>query len=97
MMKVKFTLLILGILVSSRSVCNKFSRMSCDYVLYSYICYVHLQHLMISGGAAVTARVPSENIEAQLEKEIGSLKNESAEGSFNDPTSEPCKQILYRL
>ena len=47
---------------------------------------------MINGGAAVT--VPTENIEAQLEKEIGSLKNESAEGSFNDPTSEPCKQTL---
>ena len=34
----------------------------------------------------------SEKIEAQLEKEIESLKNELAVGSFNDPKSEPCKQ-----
>ena len=94
-MKTKFIFLILGILVSSRSVCNKSAvwNYMTSYILCICIC---LQHLMISGDAA-DRTVPTENIEAQLEKEIGSLKNESAEGSFNDPTSEPCKQttVLY--
>ena len=56
---------------------------------------ITFQHLIISGNAA--AKAPTEDIETQLEKEIGSLKNESAEGSFNDPTSEPCKQLLYTI
>ena len=47
---------------------------------------------MISGDAAKHTVPTKWIIEAQLKKEIGSLKNESAKGSFNDPTSEPCKQ-----
>ena len=47
-----------------------------------------LQLLIAHGDAAATK---TENIEAQLEEEISSLKNESAEGSFNEPSSEPCK------
>lgn len=46
---------------------------------------------MISGDAAVS----TEKIEAQLTKEIESLKNEAVEGSFNNPATEPCKQTLH--
>ena len=47
--------------------------------------------------AMVNATVSA--IEAQLEKEVDSLRNESAPGSFNNPISEPCKllpkQFIY--
>ena len=45
------------------------------------------QHLGISRDVA-------KDIQAQLKKEIGILKNESAKGSFNVPTLEPCKYIV---
>ena len=48
------------------------------------------QHLSTSGDAT-TRVITTKDIQVQLEKEIGSLKNESAEGSFNVPTLEPCK------
>lgn len=52
-----------------------------------------LQCMIVHGDAAITS-APTEDIAAQLEKEVQSLKNESAEGSFNNPTSEPCKHPL---
>lgn len=52
-----------------------------------------LQCLIAHGDAAITS-APTEDIAAQVEKEVQSLKNESVEGSFNNPTSEPCKHPL---
>ena len=49
------------------------------------------QHLTTSSDAAAASIVPTEDIAAQLEKETESLKDESVEGLFKKPTSEPCK------
>ena len=56
--------------------------------------------MIVSGDAVtltnVTTATPTtaiKDIQVQLEKEIGSLKNESVQGSFNVPTLEPCKYI----
>ena len=63
-------------------------------VLYRHVAnYAMLQCLIARGDAAITS-APTEDITAQLEKEVQSLKNESVEGSFNNPTSEPCKHPL---